>query len=70
MTFYSFISGMTEAELSAYAESCETTPHYLLNHLRYAKKVPRKALWARLWKNSGGKLKEKDLLAHFYKQAA
>ena len=65
MKLREYIRSLTVDQLSAYAESCGTTPDYMRVHLVYAKKTPRRNLLQALAFNSGGAVTELEVLQHF-----
>lgn len=65
MKLRDYIGGMTEQELSDYAERCSTTANYLSTHIRYATKDPSVKLIRALAKESGGAVSMSEVLEHY-----
>ena len=70
MKFKTFYTHKNKAERKQYADDAKTTPGYIENHLLPRRKIPRKPSMERLVLASNGKLTVKDMLNHFYGDAA
>ncbi|MCV6612891.1 MAG: hypothetical protein OIF55_19215 [Amphritea sp.] len=67
--FNKFIKDMSAADLAAYCASCGVSEKYVVVHLKYGSKVPRRDLMVRLVAHSGGAVTRDDLMAHFYPES-
>ncbi|TEU30106.1 hypothetical protein [Alkanindiges illinoisensis] len=65
MKFRDFLIQLSPEELEAYAIRAGTTPGYLMTHLLYGYKEPRKKLRKALAAESNGQVSEMDVLEHF-----
>jgi hypothetical protein len=65
-----FYRGLPSALKRKFAEEAGTTTSYMEAHLVYARKLPRKDTFDRLWKACdafGAKFSREDLLTFFYR---
>lgn len=65
MKFRDFLLQLSKTELSQYAKDANTTTGYLMTHLLYGYKEPRKTLRKALSDASNGKVSEAEVLQHF-----
>lgn len=65
MNFKDYLNQLSEAELEDYAQRSGTTKAYLMTHLLYAYKEPRKRLRKALAEQSNGQVTEAEVLEHF-----
>ena len=65
MKFRDFLLQLSPDELDVYAASAGTTSGYLMTHLLYGYKEPRKKLRKALATQSNGKVSEMEVLEHF-----
>lgn len=65
MNFRDFLNQLSADEVETYAAKVGTTSGYLMTHLLYGYKEPRKKLRQALSNESGGKVSELEILEHF-----
>lgn len=65
MKLDAYIKSLSDDDLKAFAERCESTVAYISNHVYYARKEPRKALREALSRESQGKVSPQEVLEHF-----
>ncbi|MFC3902531.1 hypothetical protein SAMN05421749_103287 [Acinetobacter marinus] len=65
MKFKEYLQSLSEDQIQAYAQRVGTTPNYLMVHLFYAYKEPRKKLREALSRESDGMVTDDDVLEHF-----
>lgn len=70
MTFREFFSSLSELEQEVYARRAGTTANYVRTHLmsKPPRKTPRRRLLLALAQESGGKVSQVEVLAHFFPQ--
>lgn len=69
MRYSTFISGLDEKRLQAYAERAGTTVAYIKSHIRPDPpgRTPRPDLMLRLWEATEGEVEWHEVLGHFYR---
>ena len=65
MKLNEYISTLNQCEKEAYASRCGTTVRYLITHIRYGRKEPRKELREALSRESLGAVSHEEVLEHF-----
>lgn len=70
MKFRDYFLTLDEKQQAAYAKRAKTTPGYIRSHLVSRNKIPRRKLLERLAKASRGMVSYREVLQHFYGEAA
>lgn len=65
MKFKDYLLQLSDSEREKYAEKSGTTVGYLMTHLFYGYKEPRKKLRKALAENSNGLISETEIIEHF-----